>query len=166
MVDYYLVKPNMSRILTPQTVFLICIEILAVLGILINLSLLDIITDFATFLFVVTSTLLFVVILPDYLKFKAYDKLLFYFYADRVMYNSFAIPYDKIVNVYEQSEAKPIKLFFNKIFNTGTVIIEMYDDSISQNRKITLENISSPKEMSNYIIQLITRYRQIKGTAL
>jgi len=166
MADYYVVKPNMARIVTPQTIFLILLEIFAFLGILINLSLINIEIDITIIAFVFIFTLLFVVIFPDYMKYKAYDKIAFYFYGDKLMYNSFAIPYDKILNVYEGRTVKMTALLFDGIFKTGTVIIEMYDDSIGQNRKILLENVSSPHEMTNYIVQLIARYRNYKGTSL
>jgi hypothetical protein len=166
MADYYIVKPSMSRIVAPQTLFLLFLEAFAFLGIIINLSLFNIEMDLIILMFVFVFTILFVVIFPDYLKYKTYDKISFYFYGDKLMYNSFAIPYDKILNVYEGRTVKPLAILFDNIFKTGTIIIEMYDDSIGQNRRILIENISGPHEMTNYIIQLIARYRSYKGTSL
>jgi hypothetical protein len=82
------------------------------------------------------------------------------------MFNSFVIPYDKIINVYRKKELSPMKNIFDSIFNTGTVVIEMFDDQIGQNRLVELEDVNSPNEMTNYIIQIISRYRNIRGESL
>ncbi|MFA6088321.1 MAG: hypothetical protein WC755_00525 [Candidatus Woesearchaeota archaeon] len=166
MTDYYLVKPNLTRVIFPNSLFLFLLCLVLTLGIIINLSLFDIATDMTIIFIIFAICFCFVVLFPNYLKYNIYNKILFYFYQDKLMFNSFVIPYDKIINVYRKKELSPMKNIFDSIFNTGTVVIEMFDDQIGQNRLVELEDVNSPNEMTNYIIQIISRYRNIRGESL
>ena len=152
--EYYLVRPNQTRAILPTAVLLGFLSLLLVLGILINVSLLDVeMGTAASMLFFLAGVCLFAGI-PLAKMYASLHKVAFYFYQDRLMYNSFPIPYDRIVKV-EQKQEKGLTHFFNQILGTGTLCIDMYDEHLTQNRTVELEHLDNPSQMHDYLIQLI-----------
>jgi len=141
----YILPQKTSRALIPKILSLLGLGVIFYLGILLNLSLLNLLAGEESVVKMIgLGVVLGIIVLGIYLGIH-HAKLSFRFYNNRIMQGKKQIMYREIVNT------KRTQNFIDKIFKTY---------SIDLGNNFQLKHISSEINIENYVQQLIQYTRQ------
>ena len=136
----YVLAQNKKRALIPKVVSLISLGIIFYLGILLNVSLLDLKAGEETLIKVIALIILLAVLtLGIYISFHKANQT-YKFYKNRISFLKQQINYLNIINT------KPHSDFIDKMFKTYT---------INLGNKFFLRNIPNTVQVENYLQQLV-----------
>ncbi|MBT6774317.1 hypothetical protein HOA91_03010 [Candidatus Woesearchaeota archaeon] len=136
----YVLPQNKKRALIPKIIIFIILGIIFYLGVLLNVSLLELSASTESIIKLITLILLLlIIVLGIYLTFHRANQP-YKFYRNRIYFNKKEIYYTLIINT------NPKQDFWDKLFKTYT---------ISLSKKFFLRNIPQTIQINNYLNQLI-----------
>jgi len=136
----YVVKQSLSRALVPKFVTLFVLGVIFYLGILLNLSLLELQAEEESLIKLVSLILLLLIIaFGAFLSFHRAN-LAYNFYQNRITFNKKQIPYTSITNT------TPKRDLFDKIFKTY---------SISLGEDFHFKHVPTEIQLQPYLQQLL-----------
>lgn len=134
----YSARPRKARALVPELIKLASLGLVFYVGISINLSLLQITVSLSINIIMLLAifTMVALQLLLTYLNLS---KTAYEFYLDRIDVKG---KKPRSLHYYDVHDMKITKGFLDKIYNTGTVMI---------NPKFKLSNVEKPEELLNYL---------------
>jgi len=136
----YVLPQNKKRAIIPKIIIFIVLGIIFYLGVLLNVSLLELSASTKSLIKLITLILLLlIIVLGIYLTFHRANQP-YKFYRNKIYFNKKEIYYTLIINT------NPKQDFWDKLFKTYT---------ISLNKKFFLRNIPQTIQINNYLNQLI-----------
>lgn len=150
-VPEYVIRPNAARMLMPQLVITIALAIVFYVGIAINVYLLGI-TIPGTIKILIASVLALLIIIQGMLTYVQVSKTQYTIYKNRIQIGG-TKPIYIMFNAVQELKQK--KTFFDRMFNTGTIILAP---------NLRLNAVSNFDQVFNYINQVLqysrTQYMQ------
>ncbi len=116
----YLIRPNPLRIVVPQLLLTTVLAFIFYIGILLNVTLLGVKIP-GSIQILIVSVLVLLVIVQGLLTYVQTSKIQYSVYKNRIQIEG-AKPEYIMFNTIQS--VQPKKTFFDKIFNTGTIVIE------------------------------------------
>ncbi len=138
----YIIKPNVMRIVASQLVITFFLAIIFYVGIALNIFLLGISIPININILII-SVLLLLVIIQGLLSYVQTSKMQYAIYSNRIQIEG---PKPKYIMYNAIQNIKQKKALFDKLFNTGTLVIEP---------KMRLVGISNFDQTYAYILQMI-----------
>jgi hypothetical protein len=145
----YVLKQNKNRALIPKALSLIILGGIFYLGVLLNVSLLELTASQESIVTLLSLVLLFSIITVGiYFTFhRATQK--FIFYGNRIVFNKKEVYYNRIINLAQKQD------FWDKMFKTY---------SINLGNDFYLRNIPQTIQINNYLQQLVNYSRSQAAT--
>ena len=142
----YILSQEKKRILLPQILTLLLLGFILYLGVLLNLSLLELSSPTQDLIKTITLiTVFFLILLGLFLNFlKAKQK--YFFYPNRITFKR------KTLLLSEITSLKLKQNFLDKIFKTYSIVL---------NQKFKIENIPQNIQLRDYVQKLIDYSRQV-----
>jgi len=136
----YILPQNKKRVIIPQTLTLFILGILFYLGILLNISLLDLLASEETTIQLISLILLILIIIMGIFNAYYQSSKPYTFYKSSLQIKKKTLRYVDINTITQNQN------FFDKLFQTY---------SLTLNQKILLENIPQEVDVQTYLNQLI-----------
>ena len=137
----YVLKPDLKRLFIPQIFKLIAFGALLYLGVYINSIVLEISLD-KNMLNIIYSAIILIILLDLVLIYLRYSKSEYDFYLDRVEING---KKPRIVYFQDISRIGFKRNFFDKLFNTGTIVFD----------GVELKSVENSNKVYFYIQKLV-----------
>jgi hypothetical protein len=136
----YILPQLKARVIIPKIVTFFALGVIFYLGILLNISLLDLSADQQTIAKLGSLAILVIVIVVGIIMAVSYAGTRYFFYPDRIVFNK------KLIALHEISNTTPQRDFFDKIFKTY---------SINLGKHFIIKHISNKVQIEQYLKQLI-----------
>ncbi len=142
----YVLKPSKARILVPNSIKLILLCVIFYTGILLNVSLLEIAIPFSVNILIVV-VLVILILLETMLTFIRLSKIQYIFYSNRMQVVG---PKPQYVMFSTVSSVTSSQNLFDKIFNTGTIMLGTYKMTAIGDLAANLEYMQKLVQSSRY----------------